>query len=76
MGGSFQVDEQSGKVWLAYLSWPVSVPPMLLVVDDNQGFVELVRRYLAGYPWQITGAVNTHQGPANDRRHTASGDYL
>jgi Amt family ammonium transporter len=29
-----------------------------LVIDDNEQFLDLFRRYLAGHPWQVVGAVD------------------
>jgi CheY-like chemotaxis protein len=43
--------------WEARLAWPVAEPCVLLVVDDNAAFVDLFRRYLAGYNWQVVGAT-------------------
>jgi CheY-like chemotaxis protein len=43
--------------WEARLAWPVAELCVLLVVDDNAAFVDLFRRYLAGYNWQVVGAT-------------------
>jgi CheY-like chemotaxis protein len=44
--------------WEARLAWPVAELCVLLVVDDNAAFVDLFRRYLAGYNWQVVGATS------------------
>jgi len=31
------------------------------VVDDDEGFVQLVRRYLVGHRWQVVGATSAQQ---------------
>jgi len=45
----------------ARLTWPVTPPGILLVIDDNQDFVGLFRRYLAGYDWEVRGAGSAEQ---------------
>jgi CheY-like chemotaxis protein len=58
MGGALDQREQQHDQWSARLVWPVATPHTLLVIDDNQDFVDLFRRYLAGYNWQVIGAVD------------------
>ncbi len=58
MGGSLHLEARSADCWKARLVWPTSVPRVLLVIDDNEGFVDLFRRYLAGYNWQVIGVAN------------------
>jgi CheY-like chemotaxis protein len=57
MNGTLQVttDTPEGP-WEAHLNWPVTEPLTLLVIDDNQGLIDLFRRYLTGYGWQVIGA--------------------
>ncbi len=55
VGGSLLVDEQ-GEQWQARLIWPASVQHVLLLIDDNEGFADLFRRYLAGQPWRLIHA--------------------
>ncbi|MCD6288863.1 MAG: response regulator, partial [Anaerolineae bacterium] len=57
MGGALRLAEGIDR-WEAWLAWPVTPPRVLLVIDDNEGFVDLFRRYLAGYPWQVIGAAD------------------
>jgi CheY-like chemotaxis protein len=38
------------------LRWSATRQKTLLMIDDNQGLVELFRRYLTGEPWQIIWA--------------------
>jgi CheY-like chemotaxis protein len=58
MGGTLRLENEGRGHWEARLAWPVSVSCVLLVVDDNEDLVDLFRRYLAGYKWQVIGASN------------------
>jgi CheY-like chemotaxis protein len=55
--GRFAVDEENGlrQVKLVWRTEPTNV---LLIVDDNQGLLDLYRRYLVGQNWQVFGAHN------------------
>lgn len=55
MGGSLSLDEQRDQ-WQARLVWPATVQHVLLLIDDNEGFADLFRRYLAGEPWRLIHA--------------------
>jgi len=55
--GSVELREGPG-FWEARMAWPVAEPCRLLVIDDNEGFVDLFRRYLDGYGWYVIGAVD------------------
>jgi CheY-like chemotaxis protein len=57
MKGHLAVENGDGQ-WQGSLTWPVFHESILLVVDDNQGIVDLFQRYLAGYNWQVIGATN------------------
>ena len=59
MGGRLHLETKSRTDWEARLVWPAAVPRVLLVVDDNEGFIDLFRRYLAGHNWQVIGATNS-----------------
>lgn len=56
MGGTFQLEVEAGKRWQARLAWPTPVPRILLAVDDNEGLIDLFRRYLVDHNWQVVGA--------------------
>lgn len=56
MGGTLKVERTTGGHWEARLAWPTVPAYTLLVVDDNQDFVDLFRRYLAGHSWRVIGA--------------------
>jgi CheY-like chemotaxis protein len=58
LGGTLLLGEESSDRWEACLVWPAAFQNLLLVVDDNEGFVDLFRRYLAGHTWQVVGASN------------------
>ncbi len=58
MGGTFHLETGNEDHWKASLAWPTSLLRTLLVVDDNEGFPDLFRRYLTGYNWQIIGVTN------------------
>lgn len=63
MGGSYNVAAR-GVAWEAQLVWQAEAISSVLVIDDNQGFVGLFRRYLTGHPWQIVGAANLAEARA------------
>lgn len=56
LGGKLELHQGGDDCWEARLLWPTERPRILLVVDDNEGFVALFRRYLAGHKWQVVGA--------------------
>lgn len=56
-GTLFTADEPDGA-WQAHLAWQPARSLTLLVIDDNQGLIDLFRRYLTGFRWQIVGARN------------------
>jgi Amt family ammonium transporter len=58
MGGEIDVEDQRPRQWTARLSWHSLQPRVLLVVDDNQGFADLFRRYLAVHRWEVIGAAD------------------
>ncbi|MGB7537141.1 MAG: response regulator [Anaerolineales bacterium] len=58
MGGEMNVEDQQPREWTARLSWHTTQPRILLVVDDNQGFADLFRRYLAVHRWEVIGAAD------------------
>jgi CheY-like chemotaxis protein len=58
MGGTLRVERTAGGGWEARLAWPTVPSYTLLVVDDNQDFVALFRRYLAGHSWRVLGAAD------------------
>ncbi len=55
LGGRLAITSGDGA-WQAELAWEAPASPLLLVVDDNQGFADLFRRYLAGHPWRVGAA--------------------
>jgi CheY-like chemotaxis protein len=58
LGGALHLETSQPGEWKARLLWPKAAPDTLLVVDDNEGLVELFRRYLVGLPWQVVGAAS------------------
>lgn len=52
MQGSLLI-EQNEQEWQAQLLWPVASQSTMLLIDDNEGFADLFRRYLSGHPWQL-----------------------
>ena len=59
--GRLHLSEQGTAGFEIMLLWPTSRLPTLLVIDDNQGFLDLFRRYLAGHPWRVIGASSGAQ---------------
>lgn len=57
VGGSL-IEEMQPGAHTILLRWPSVHPKTLLMVDDNEGLVELFRRYLANESWQIVWARN------------------
>jgi CheY-like chemotaxis protein len=57
MGGTLLL-ERTIDHWEARLAWPVMTPRVLLVIDDNEEFIDLFRRYLAGHNWRVVGALD------------------
>lgn len=51
------------------LSFPVSESPMLLVVDNNVDFINLVERYLVGTAWSVIGVPSVDEAFAFAREH-------
>ncbi len=64
MRGELRVSETERGYWVAHLVWKTSDTPMILVVDDNQGFVELVSRYLAGFNCRIVSVAGVAEAKA------------
>jgi CheY-like chemotaxis protein len=58
MGGMFQLTAPAPCAWEVRLTWPQASSPVLLVIDDNQDFVDLFRRYLAAGNWRVLGAAD------------------
>lgn len=56
LGANLHQESHEMGLWLAEIAWPVGPPHTLLVVDDNQGLIDLFTRYLAGHGWQVVGA--------------------
>lgn len=55
LDGALALENRPG-FWRARLTWPQPETRTLLVVDDNQDFLELFRRYLDGQGWEVVGA--------------------
>jgi CheY-like chemotaxis protein len=58
MHGTLVVTE-TPEAWEAKLLWPAATTFRLLLIDDNAGFADLFRRYLAQRPWQV---IHAHDG--------------
>ncbi|HEX5414578.1 MAG TPA: response regulator, partial [Chloroflexota bacterium] len=57
------VDEATG-CWTVTLALPAERRPLVLVIDNNADFVNLVGRYLAVSQWVVSGAGNVDRGQA------------
>jgi CheY-like chemotaxis protein len=57
MGGKLDVWHNPGEINLE-CSWSVPSSPLLLVIDDDPDFIELVRRFLANSTWKVSGVVD------------------
>lgn len=58
MGGRVDIQPTEADTWRASLVWRSGQPAHLLVVDDNESFHHLCRRYLTGYAWHVSGATS------------------
>ncbi len=58
LGARLRLEGPERGLWLAEIAWPVLPAKTLLVVDDNQGLIDLFSRYLAGHGWQVVGATS------------------
>lgn len=58
MGGQLRAEAHPPDLWVAEVAWPALPLRTLLVVDDNQGLIDLFARYLAGHGWQVVGATS------------------
>ena len=56
MDGRFWLEDREPPDWEATLALPAALTRGVLLVDDNQGLIELFRRYLAGQDWQVLSA--------------------
>jgi len=61
MNGNLTVMESSQGYWHAQLLWCSARSPVVFVVDDNQEFISLVSRYLAGGHCRVEGATTVAQ---------------
>ena len=56
MGGQVRVAANQEGRWQGYLLWPAVTLPIVLVIDDNKGLIDVFRRYLGGHPWEVRAA--------------------
>jgi CheY-like chemotaxis protein len=74
VGGSL-TEEAAPGMHTIWLRWPSVHQKTLLMVDDNEGLVDLFRRYLANESWQILWAKNG-QAARQAIEHTAPSAIL
>jgi Amt family ammonium transporter len=58
MGGELIVDDRCAGEWSTRLIWGASRSRTLLVIDDNQEFADLFRRFLTVHHWEVIGAAD------------------
>jgi CheY-like chemotaxis protein len=58
MGGELIVDDRCAGEWSTRLIWGASRSRTLLVIDDNQEFADLFRRFLTVHHWDVIGAAD------------------
>ncbi|MBI2938914.1 MAG: response regulator [Chloroflexi bacterium] len=47
--------------WTAAVRLPVAQPPVVLVLDNHQGFIDLLTRYVAEHGWRVVGAQTVQE---------------
>jgi CheY-like chemotaxis protein len=60
LGGYVEIVDKSEQ-WQATIHLPLAVDIPILVMDDNAGMVELFRRYLAKWPYQLVEVHTAEQ---------------
>lgn len=63
MGGALRVTQAEDGGWQVQLAWPAG-RPILFVIDDNEEFTDLYRRFLAGRNWRVIGAASGREALA------------
>ena len=58
MGGHWQDAAQRGQERVYAFDLPVSAPPVLLVIDDNEGIFAAFQGFVAGHGYKVVGARN------------------
>ncbi len=61
MGGTLRIRPGPTTGWETRLAWKVKAESTLLVVDDNQGLIDLFQRYLTRSGWRVLGARSGEQ---------------
>jgi CheY-like chemotaxis protein len=61
LGGDARCVEADANTWEIYLAWRLHAPRTLLAVDDNEGLIDLFRRYLSGHGWQVVAAPSASE---------------
>jgi len=72
MGVGLVVDDRSAEEWNTHLIWGSSRPRTLLVIDDNQEFANLFRRFLTVHHWEVIGAADSEAAYAEISRKRPS----
>jgi CheY-like chemotaxis protein len=72
----FDPTEPASGLWTASLRFPALHGPLLLVVDNDQSFVDLIRRYLAEREWAIVGASTADEALEVARARTPAAVLL
>jgi len=61
LGWTVRQEDQPGNIRTMILRMTTH-GPTVLVIDDNEGLVELLERYLAGHTCQVTAATSSREG--------------
>jgi CheY-like chemotaxis protein/predicted DNA-binding protein (UPF0251 family) len=72
MGVGLVVDDRCAEEWNTHLIWGSSRPRTLLVIDDNQEFANLFRRFLTVHHWEVIGAADSEAAYAEISRKRPS----
>jgi CheY-like chemotaxis protein len=72
MGGELIVDDRCAGQWSTYLIWGAVRSRTLLVIDDNQEFADLFRRFLTVHHWEVIGAADSETAYAEISRKRPS----
>ena len=61
LGADWRREETAGGEVRVVVRIPLAQERLLLVVDDNEGLIALLQRYLEGEPYRVLGTTSAHE---------------